>query len=104
MDELSRREFGKRAVAAGIATALGGARVQGANDRIRVGFIGVGNRGDQVLDGFLPHSPSVPFLAIEATPIARVIGKNPQNLSAFYSQEGMVAVSVFRVDFGRPRE
>src|SRR5262249_23728550 len=26
-----------------------------ANERIRVGFIGVGNRGDQVLDGFLKH-------------------------------------------------
>jgi len=30
-------------------------RVLGANDRIRLGFIGLGNRGDQVLDGFLEH-------------------------------------------------
>ncbi len=55
MSELSRREFGKQAIAAGFATALGATRVQGANDRIRVGFIGLGNRGDQVLDGFLEH-------------------------------------------------
>jgi len=55
MSELSRREFGKQAIAAGLATALGATRVQGANDRIRVGFIGLGNRGDQVLDGFLEH-------------------------------------------------
>src|SRR5271157_2473227 len=55
MSELSRREFGKQAIAAGLATALGATRVQGANDRIRLGFIGLGNRGDQVLDGFLEH-------------------------------------------------
>jgi len=55
MSNLSRRDFGKRAVAAGVATALSSMRVLGANDRIRVGFIGVGNRGDQVLSGFLAH-------------------------------------------------
>ena len=55
MSELSRRQFGKQAIAAGLATALGATRVQGANDRIRLGFIGLGNRGDQVLDGFLEH-------------------------------------------------
>jgi predicted dehydrogenase len=27
----------------------------GANERIRLGFIGVGNRGDQLLDAFLVH-------------------------------------------------
>ena len=41
--------------AAGVATALSRGRVLGANDRVRLGFIGVGNRGDQVLDAFLPH-------------------------------------------------
>jgi len=51
----SRRDFGKAAAAAGLATALSARRAYGANERIRVGFIGVGNRGDQVLDGFLPH-------------------------------------------------
>lgn len=55
MRKLSRRDFAKRALAAGIATALGNSRVLGANDRIRLGFIGLGNRGDQVLDGFLQH-------------------------------------------------
>ena len=55
MTEVSRREFGKTVAAAGVATALSGSRVLGANDRVRLGFIGVGNRGDQVLDAFLPH-------------------------------------------------
>src|SRR2546427_10391483 len=55
MKRLSRREFSKRTATAGIATALGRMRALGANDRIRLGFIGLGNRGDQVLDGFLEH-------------------------------------------------
>ncbi|HVK19550.1 MAG TPA: Gfo/Idh/MocA family oxidoreductase [Fimbriiglobus sp.] len=52
----TRRTFTK--TAAGTVAALSAAgysRALGAGDRIRVGFIGVGNRGDQVLDGFLPH-------------------------------------------------
>jgi predicted dehydrogenase len=53
MENISRREFTKRTAAAGLAAALSSTRILGANDRIRVGFIGVGNRGDQVLDGFL---------------------------------------------------
>ncbi len=55
MAKIHRRTFAKRAALAGAATALSSARVLGANERIRVGFIGVGNRGDQVLDAFLPH-------------------------------------------------
>jgi len=55
MTTVNRRQFGKAAAAAWAATALRSGRVLGANDRIRVGFIGVGNRGDQVLDAFLRH-------------------------------------------------
>jgi predicted dehydrogenase len=39
-----------------MAAAASSRRVLGANERIRVGFIGCGNRGDQVLDAFLKHS------------------------------------------------
>jgi len=56
MSRLSRRSFTGTLAAAGVATALSGARVAGANNRIRLGFIGLGNRGDQVLDGFLGQS------------------------------------------------
>src|SRR3984885_2982437 len=55
MSQLSRRTFAKQAALAGAATALSSKRVLGANERIRLGFIGLGNRGDQVLDGFLKH-------------------------------------------------
>ncbi len=58
---VSRRDFLKHssAAAAGgtIAVELSGApsiqKVSGANDKIRVGFIGVGNRGSQLLEGFM---------------------------------------------------
>jgi predicted dehydrogenase len=51
---MNRRTFAKSAGIA-TATALSASRVVGANDRVRVGFIGLGNRGDQVLSAFLEH-------------------------------------------------
>ena len=56
MSRITRRDFTKSATvgAAGL-TALSASRVYGANDRVRVGFIGLGNRGDQVLSAFLEH-------------------------------------------------
>src|SRR5689334_24728725 len=50
--EVTRRDFAR---SAGLATALSYSRIFGANDRLRVGYIGVGNRGDQVHDAFLEH-------------------------------------------------
>lgn len=55
MGQVTRRDFAKTVAGAGIGSALGGMRVRGANDRVRLGFIGLGNRGDQVLDAFLVH-------------------------------------------------
>ena len=52
MNELTRRDFGR---GLGVATALSYSRILGANDRLRLGFIGLGNRGDQVHDAFLEH-------------------------------------------------
>jgi predicted dehydrogenase len=52
MNSVTRRDFTK---AAGLATALSYSRILGANDRIRMGYVGLGNRGDQVHDAFLEH-------------------------------------------------
>jgi predicted dehydrogenase len=52
MNQLSRRDFAR---SAGVATALSYSRILGANDRVRLGYIGLGNRGDQVHDAFLEH-------------------------------------------------
>ncbi len=52
MDDLTRRNFTR---AAGVATALSASRILGANGRVRIGYIGLGNRGDQVHSAFLEH-------------------------------------------------
>ena len=51
MNDSSRRHFART----GLITALSYSRVLGANDRVRVGYVGLGNRGDQVHDAFLEH-------------------------------------------------
>ncbi|HWH71959.1 MAG TPA: Gfo/Idh/MocA family oxidoreductase, partial [Candidatus Sulfotelmatobacter sp.] len=53
MTTWTRRDFTKTMILAGATTALGAVRAAGANERVRLGFIGLGNRGDQVLDAFL---------------------------------------------------
>ena len=55
MTPITRREFTRTLAAVSTTAALSSFRVLGANDRVRLGFIGLGNRGDQVLDGFLKH-------------------------------------------------
>lgn len=66
MDAMTRRKFHQTAAASAVTggglsalsqplTAAAKERVVGANERVRVGFIGLGNRGDQVLDAFLSH-------------------------------------------------
>src|SRR4051794_28955361 len=52
MSQLTRRDL---AQGAALATALSYSRIQGANDRVGVGYIGLGNRGDQVHDAFLEY-------------------------------------------------
>lgn len=57
---INRREFLQATVAAAVAarsSSIGAA--QGANDRIRVGIIGCGNRGRQVSTDWMKHKDSV---------------------------------------------
>jgi predicted dehydrogenase len=57
VSNINRRAFTRTAVTASTAAAaavnLSPARVLGANEQVRLGFIGVGNRGCQLLRGFL---------------------------------------------------
>lgn len=56
MARWSRRQFHTLTAAGAVSwPAWQARRVYGANERVRLGFIGVGNRGDQVLDAFLTH-------------------------------------------------
>ncbi len=52
---VTRRDFARGATLAG---ALSYSRILGANERVRIGYIGLGNRGDQVHDAFLEHGDS----------------------------------------------
>src|SRR5881396_1576183 len=88
MKKITRRSFGKSAALAGVGTALGSGRVVGANDRVRLGFIGLGNRGDQVLDAFLQHADAEviaicdlyqPYLDFAA----KKIGKDPKQFKDY---------------------
>jgi predicted dehydrogenase len=53
--EQSMQQINRRKFAAGLATAFSYSRILGANERVRMGYIGVGNRGDQVHTAFLEH-------------------------------------------------
>jgi predicted dehydrogenase len=60
---ISRRRFIETGVLAAAAAGLGARRVAAASDKVRVGFIGIGNRGDQLLDGFAKQ-PDVEIAAL----------------------------------------
>lgn len=55
MSDFTRRHFARTA---GAAAAASYSRILGANERVRMGFIGVGNRGDQVHEAFLEFADS----------------------------------------------
>lgn len=60
MQQITRRTFAKMGATASLGlmastSAATTARAPGANERIRLGFIGVANRGGQLLDAFLEH-------------------------------------------------
>ena len=48
---VTRRSF-TTAAAVSTMSALSASRVYGANNKVRLGFIGCGNRGDQLIDAF----------------------------------------------------
>jgi predicted dehydrogenase len=49
---MNRRDFGKGLAVAGVATAVSRARIAGANERINVGLIGHGNKGQALWRNF----------------------------------------------------
>jgi predicted dehydrogenase len=55
--KIDRRTFNQGAAAVGVLAALhvSGMPILGSNERVGLGFIGVGNRGDQLLDAFMVH-------------------------------------------------
>src|SRR6476660_7611794 len=83
MSSITRRKFHSAAAAAGLATALSARRVAGANDRVRLGCIGLGNRGDQVLSAFLTHKDAQVVAVCDLMPsyldfASHKVGTNPE--------------------------
>lgn len=50
---MKRRDFLRNLTVLSAGITLAGSRIFGANEKVNLGFIGLGNRGDQVLDAFL---------------------------------------------------
>lgn len=57
---MTRRTFTSAATATAM-TALSASRVYGANNNVRLAFIGCGNRGDQLLDSFIETPNAAPM-------------------------------------------
>src|SRR5437762_13818469 len=104
--KFTRREFTKTLAAAGTAAALAPWHVLGANERVRLGFIGLGNRGDQVLDAFLRH-PDAEVVAIcdlyqpYLEFAAKKIGTQPKQYKEYrklLDQKGLDAVVICTPD------
>ena len=93
MNAWTRRDFTKTVIIAGATTTLGAARAAGANDRVRIGFIGLGNRGDQVLDAFLTHPDAEIVALCDLSPAymdfaAHKIGGSPRLPQRLFDFEG----------------
>ena len=55
-ERITRRRFTRAGAAVTLGlTAAEATRAAGANERVRLGFIGVANRGGQLISAFLPH-------------------------------------------------
>ncbi|HYH68317.1 MAG TPA: Gfo/Idh/MocA family oxidoreductase [Urbifossiella sp.] len=89
MPRVSRRAF---AAAAAALPAASYAQIPGANARVRLGVIGVGNRGDQLLDAFLTHPDQAvvavcdayePYLPAAAEKVRRASGELPLTVKEY---------------------
>ena len=69
MTDQTRRTFLKQAALGAAVLAYPSSKVRGANDRVRVGMIGVGDRGNDLLDQVV-KVPNVELVVMCEFPIA----------------------------------
>ena len=81
LQKITRRKFVKRmAMGAAAGIAPGVLQGGGAAERVRLGFIGVGNRGDQLLDAFLQQmNAAIRTGAVDERIDSTVLGFDPPN-------------------------
>ena len=93
-DKISRRTFTKAGAVATLGlTAASAGRVLGANDRIRVGFIGVANRGSQLLDAFKSHEQAeiAALCDINEAALAKARARFGENLDCHHDFRELLA-------------
>jgi predicted dehydrogenase len=107
--KMTRRTFAKAGVAAVGLVALSASRALGANDRVRVAFVGVANRGGQLLEAFTSHKDvevaalcdvDKKVLAAAAATVEKAGGK-PDTFTDFrklYERKGLDAVVIATPD------
>src|SRR5687768_10358780 len=98
MSSITRRDFTKAAAAIGVGAAAGlspaqaTAQATAPSNRVRLGFIGVGNRGDQVLSAFLAQNDAQvvavcdlyqPYVDLAVKKIAEKTGAAPEQVKDY---------------------
>ncbi len=84
--KIDRRTFTKTTAAATLGlTAASASRVVGANDRIRLGFIGVANRGRQLVDAFKSHEQAeiAAFCDVSEATLAQARQRYGENIACY---------------------
>src|SRR5439155_372352 len=69
---MKRRDFIKQAAAVPLGSALAARKALGANDRVNMGLIGCGGRG-QYVAGLMSQISNVEFVAVADVEVARII-------------------------------
>jgi len=104
--KMTRRTFAKAGAAAVGMTAVSASRVLGANERVRVGFVGVANRGCQVMQGFQEHADAevAALCDVDEQILAAAVKKAGGKVAVFgdfrklYEHKGLDAVVIATPD------
>ena len=99
---ISRRRFLEMGAAAATVAGLPGRAIAAPSDRIRVGFIGIGNRGDQLLDAFAKQ-PDVEVAAL-CDLYEPYLQRDPSAVHPRYKQMGRIPRMRTPVAASVPRE
>ncbi|MBI2435296.1 MAG: Gfo/Idh/MocA family oxidoreductase, partial [Candidatus Hydrogenedentes bacterium] len=91
MEQVSRRAFLQVGAVAG--AALAAPHALGANERVRVGVIGVANRGGQLIEATLPHQDAeiVALCDVDRTALEKRAAEFTQKLDLYKDYRELLA-------------
>jgi predicted dehydrogenase len=99
---ITRRRFLEMGATAATVASFGGRAAAAPSDRVRVGFIGVGNRGDQLLDAFATQ-PDVEVAAL-CDVYEPYLARNAAAIHPRYKEMGRLPRMRVEVPASVPRE